>query len=425
MRKCYYVFPRGCHLRAKAQRFLDRIIFGNAERIIYAAFTDFLCTKIMGMTFLDKKSAGSSISLPASIFYTEGIGEYVEGTLIMTEKLKLGIVGAGGIFKHAHAPAWLAHPEIEIVAISDPVKSAAEAFAQEHNVPHVFTDYRELLAMDEIDVIDICTPNVLHSEVSIAALKADKHVFCEKPDAVNPEEAQKMEDAAAVSGKVLMVMRNNRFNPASQFMKKYVDAGHMGEIYTGRCGWIRRRGIPGRGGWFTTKELSGGGPLIDLGVHFIDVAMWLMGNPKPVAVVGAAYNKFASADEKSGGTFDVEDLASGFIRFDNGASLQIEFSWASNIEEETNYYELRGTKSGVSFKNGDIKIFSEIEGTLVDIIPRLPVQQLSDHTSNINHFVDVVQRRAEPIIQPEHGVHMIQILSAIYESARLGKEIRL
>jgi predicted dehydrogenase len=343
----------------------------------------------------------------------------------MKKKLKLGVVGAGGIFKHAHAPAWLAHDEIEIIAISDPVKAAAEAFAHDHDVPYVFTDYRELLAMDDVDVIDICTPNALHSEVAIAALQAGKHVFCEKPDAVNPEEAQKMADAAAQSGNVLMVMRNNRFHPASQFMKKYADAGHMGDIYTGRCGWIRRRGIPGRGGWFTTKELSGGGPLIDLGVHFIDVAIWLMGNPKPVAVVGAAYNKFANMEEKSGGTFDVEDLASGFIRFDNGASLQIEFSWASNIEEEMNFYELRGTKAGVSFRNGDLKIFSEIEGTLVDIIPRLPKQSTPDHSSNINHFVDVVQQRAEPIIRPEHGVHMIQILSAIYESARIGREVIL
>ncbi len=132
MRKGYYVFLEGFHLRAKAQLFLDRLIFGNTGWIIYAVFTVFLYTKIKGMTFLDKKAAGSGISLPASIFYTEGIGEYLEGTLIMTKKLKLGIVGAGGIFKHAHAPAWLAHPEIEIVAISDPVKSAAEAFAQEH-----------------------------------------------------------------------------------------------------------------------------------------------------------------------------------------------------------------------------------------------------------------------------------------------------
>jgi Predicted dehydrogenases and related proteins len=360
----------------------------------------------------------------------------------MTKKLKLGVVGAGLIFKYAHAPAWLVHHEIEIVAICDTNKAAAEAFAQEHNVSHVFTDYRELLAMDELDIIDICTPNILHSEIAIAALKADKHVFCEKPDAVNPEEAQKMANAAANSKKVLMVMRNNRFNPASQFMKKYAEAGNMGEIYTGRCGWIRRRGIPGKGGWFTNQQLSGGGPLIDLGVHFIDVAIWLMGNPKPVSVTGATYTKFANDNatsdslhsqfgdgSSSSGVFDVEDLATGFIRFDNGATLQIEFSWASNIEEEMYFYELRGTKSGVSFKNGDLKIFSEIEGLLVDINPHLPKGETSDfgrdHMRNINHFVDVVQQRAEPLISPEQGVHMIQILSAIYESARLGKEIIL
>jgi predicted dehydrogenase len=343
----------------------------------------------------------------------------------MKEKLKLGVIGAGGIFRHAHAPAWLSHPEIEIIAISDPVEEMAKSFAEEHGIPHVFSDYHDLLTLDEIDVVDICTPNRFHSEIAIAALKTGKHVFCEKPDAVNPEEAMKMADTAKKSGKVLMVMRNNRFNAASQFLKKYVDAGHMGEIYTGRCGWVRRRGIPGRGGWFTSKEMSGGGPLIDLGVHMIDVAMWLMGNPKPVAVVGATYNKFANTEEKSRGTFDVEDLASGFIRFDSGASLQIEFSWASNIEEEMKYYELRGTKSGVSFKNGDLKIFSEIEGTLVDIVPRLSGQEISDHTSNINHFVDVIQQRSEPIIRPEHGVHMIEILSAIYESARIGKEVSL
>ncbi|WEG13184.1 Gfo/Idh/MocA family oxidoreductase [Pullulanibacillus sp. KACC 23026] len=343
----------------------------------------------------------------------------------MKEKLKLGVIGAGGIFRHAHAPAWLSHPEIEIVAISDPVVEAAAAFAKEHGIPQVFKDYHDLLAQEEIDVVDICTPNSLHSEIAIAALKAGKHVFCEKPDAVNAEEAKKMARTAGETGKRLMVMRNNRFNPASQFMKKYVDAGHMGDIYTGRCGWIRRRGIPGRGGWFTTKELSGGGPLIDLGVHFIDVAMWLMGNPRPVAVVGATYNKFASADELETGTFDVEDLASGFIRFENGATLQIEFSWASNVEEEMNFYELRGTKSGVHFKNGELKIFSEIEGTLVDIIPRLPEHKISDHTSNINHFVNVLQGREEPILTPEHGVHMIEILTAIYESARLGREVLL
>ena len=147
------------------------------------------------------------------------------------------------------------------------------------------------------------------------------------------------------TGKTLMIMRNNRFLDASVMAKKFIDRGEMGEIYCGRCGWQRRRGIPGKGGWFTTKEQSGGGPLIDLGVHMIDLTMWLMGNPTPVAVSGAVYSKFndtetsdsvhsSFGEKKADGTFDVEDLATGFIRFDNGASMQIEFSWASNIEQE-------------------------------------------------------------------------------------------
>ncbi len=153
-----------------------------------------------------------------------------------------------------------------------------------------------------------------------------------------------MKAAAEKNGKVLMVMRNNRYMQVSTFMKKYINDGKMGEIYAARCGWQRRRGIPGKGGWFTTKAQSGGGPLIDLGVHMIDLTMWLMGSPKPVSVTGCTYTKFADNDvsdsvnstfgeKMADGTFDVEDLATGFIRFDNGASLSIEFSWASNIEK--------------------------------------------------------------------------------------------
>ncbi|MFW6061215.1 MAG: Gfo/Idh/MocA family protein, partial [Planctomycetota bacterium] len=222
-----------------------------------------------------------------------------------------------------------------------------------------------------------------------------------------------------------------------QFLKRYVDAGNMGEIYTGRCGWIRRRGIPGKGGWFTTKAESGGGPLIDLGVHYIDLAVWLMGNPRPISVVGATYTKFAESEAsdsvhsafgeaKAGGTFDVEDLASGWIRFDSGASLQIEFSWASNIEREGTFLELRGTKAGCSVGMGkSLSVHTETEGTLCDIAPKPAKSKLGGHGLNLHHFVDVVKGRCEPIIRPEHGVDMIKILSALYESARTGKEVRL
>ncbi|WP_309121858.1 Gfo/Idh/MocA family oxidoreductase [Paenibacillus sp.] len=355
----------------------------------------------------------------------------------MSGKLRLGVVGAGGIFKAVHRNAWMEHPEVEVVAVCDINLERAQQVATTMGVEAVYADYRELLKRDDIDMIDICTPNLFHSEIAIAALQAGKHVFCEKPDAVNPEEAQKMADAAAASGKLLMVMRNNRFNPSSQFLKRFIDEGLMGEIYTGRCGWVRRRGIPGKGGWFTTKELSGGGPLIDLGVHFIDVAMWLMNNPKPVAVTGATYTKFANDDisdsahssfgeKKDDGTFDVEDLAIGFIRFENGASLQIEFSWASNVGEEMNFVELRGTKSGASLKNGELKIFSEAAGQLTDTVPVIKgAERVQPHAEHIKHFVDCLMGRAEPIIRPEHGVDMIKILSAIYESAEMGREVRL
>ncbi|MFC0329901.1 Gfo/Idh/MocA family protein [Paenibacillus sepulcri] len=354
----------------------------------------------------------------------------------MDNQIKAAIIGAGGIATVAHAPAWTANREAVITAVCDINREKAERFAEKYGIAEIYTDYRELLEKADIDVVDICTPNLYHSEIAVAALNAGKHVFCEKPDAISPQEAQKMADAAARSGRTLMTMRNNRFSAATQFMKKYIEEGNMGEIYTGRCGWLRRRGIPGKGGWFTTKELSGGGSLIDLGVHFIDVAVWLMGNPKPTAVSGAVYTKFADntlsdsvhsqfGEKRDDGTFDVEDLATGFIRFDNGATLQIEFSWASNVEEECNFYELRGTKAGAAFKNGKLKLFTEIAGTVSDVSPSLPGKGMNDHASHLFHFVDVLKGRAEPIILPEHGVDMIKILSAIYESAKQNKEIQL
>ena len=350
-------------------------------------------------------------------------------------KLRVAAVGTGNIFRSSHLPVWLSHPEAEVVALCDIDRAKAQKLADANGIKDVYEDYRDVIARDDIDVVDICTSNLYHSEVAIAALKAGKHVFCEKPDAINPQEAAKMAEAAKESGKVLMVMRNNRYRPVSQFLKAYAANGHMGEIYTGRCGWIRRRGIPGKGGWFTTKELSGGGPLIDLGVHMIDLAVWIMGNPKPVAVSGSVYTKFADTDlsdsehsqfgdKKAGGTFDVEDLATGFIRFENGATLQIEFSWASNIEEECRFVELRGTKAGFNLYNDDLKLFTEIEGTLCNIVPNLP-KDPGGHKANILHFMDVLAGRAEPIFMPDQGVDMIHILSAIYESAKLGKEIRL
>ena len=252
-------------------------------------------------------------------------------------------------------------------------------------------------------------------------------------DAVSVEEVLKMQRAQEESGKVLMVMRNNRYVNTSRYMKKYIADGKAGELYTGRCGWIRRRGIPGKGGWFTTKAQSGGGPLIDLGVHMIDLAIWLMGNPRPVAVTGCTYMKFADNDGDSNHartvdtnelTYDVEDLATGFIKFDNGASLQIEFSWASNIAREKRFIELRGTKSGFTWENGELEIYGEENGVPADIIPKFD-KIYGGHGDNLAHFYDVIANGTEADFVPQQGVDMIKILTAIYESAETGKEIQL
>ena len=282
-----------------------------------------------------------------------------------------------------------------------------------------------MIEKEQLDAVDICTPNNIHSEAAVFALEHGVHVMCEKPDAVSVCEAEKMKAAAEASGKTLMVMRNNRYRPSTKFLKQYIAEGKMGEIYAGRCGWIRRRGIPGWGGWFTDKAQAGGGPLIDLGVHIIDLSMYLMGNAKPVTVSGCTYCKFPHTSHSK---MDVEDLAMGFIRFDNGACLQIEFSWASNIACDQMFVELRGTKAGSRMSGIDRKfeIYTEECGVNTNVYPSMDDNNcMPHHEGNIRHFVDVINGKAEPDFTPEQGLNMVKILEALYKSAELGHEIQL
>ena len=304
------------------------------------------------------------------------------------KKWRVGIIGIGGIFKGSHIWEYLEDERLEVVALCDIIEERATEIRDKY-FPNaaVYTDFRELLKDETIDSVDICTPNYLHSIIAVAAFEAGKHVFCEKPDAINVEEQ-------------------------------------------------RRRGIPGKGGWFTTKAQSGGGPLIDLGVHMIDLAIWLMGSPKPVTVTGSTYCKFADSDTSdsvnsdfgdkvSGGTFDVEDLAMGTIRFDNGAQLQIEFSWASNIKQENRFVELRGTKSGLTWRDGDVEVFTEMHGQGCDIHPSNLQPEKKEHVLNLINFYDVVIDGKEPVFKPQQGIDMIKILCAIYKSAETGREVVL
>lgn len=346
-------------------------------------------------------------------------------------KLKYGCVGAGGIADYKHLSGYSKIDEVEITAICDPNHKAVKKLADKYNIPNVYSDYIEMLDKTELDFISVCTPNYLHAPVSIEALKRGIHVHCEKPITLNAQEAQDIINAKNKYNKKFMVALNNRFTNESFFTKKYIEAGFLGEIYHAKCGWRRRRGIPGKGGWFTNKKLSGGGPLIDLGVHFLDLAMYFMGYPEPLSVTGATYSKFVDDNVRNsvnysmptGGVYDVEDMAVGFVRLKNGATIDFEFSWASNIENEYNYYELLGDKGGISFKNGQLKIFSEVIDTCVDIVPNTnyPVDALNE----FEHFIDCIKNDKEPLAPAEEAAKLMKIIDGIYKSSEEGREIRL
>ena len=343
----------------------------------------------------------------------------------MADKLKMAIVGCGGIACGAHASNYDNIDNIEIVAVCDIDPERTQLIKGKHKScanAWETVDYMDIVNSPDVDAIDICTPNYLHAPIAIAALNAGKHVLTEKPDAMTVQEVEAMKEASERNGKVLMAMRNNRFTPAAIHALKGIAKDEYGKFYAGRCGWTRRRGIPGDGSWFADKSKSGGGPLIDLGVHMIDLSMYLMGNPKPISVSGSTYREIAGKKEK-GGKFDVEDLAMGFIKFDNGACLQLEFSWASNISDGSKFVELRGTKAGVYITNDELHVHGERYGN--EFNEYVHARGEYGHCVAIRHFADVVLNGAEPIFTPQQGVDMIKILNGIYLSAELGKEVLL
>ena len=343
------------------------------------------------------------------------------------EKVGVGIVGVG--IGSYHMRGYAECPDAQIVAVCDINEERARKVAEEFKVPHVFTDYKKMFKLSSIDAVSVCTPNYLHAPVTIAAFEAGKHVICEKPLAMNPKEGEAMVAAGKKAKKLFMTAFNNRFRGDTQVLKKFIEAGELGDIYFAKTGWIRRKGIPGFGGWFTTKKMSGGGPLIDLGVHVLDLALWLMGNPKAVTVTGTTYAMFGPKGEGTGqfgvaekkGGYDVEDLAGAFIRLDSGATVILEASWASHIRQEINYTNLIGTKGGADVS--PLAIYKDVQGMPVDITPKFREQ--SGHMMEIKHFIDCIVNGTKLISTGEHGLEITRILDAIYKSAETGREIKL
>jgi len=341
-------------------------------------------------------------------------------------KLRVGIIGAGGIAQYAHIPGYQKIEDVEVAALSDINRETLKAAAAKFGVKKTYTDYRKMLATEKLDAVSVTTPNAHHAAPTIAALKAGAHVMVEKPIAMNAAEGRQMVAAARKAKRLLMVAFNQRWSPANQYLRREVEAGTLGDIYYGEAVYMRRSGIPGWGA-FVDKKLSGGGPLIDVGVHMLDLALYLMGHPKPTAAFGGAYTAFGKRSDWFAGMgrwdakkFSVEDFGVGLVRFDTGAILLVKASWAANIGEDQHHVMLMGTDGGLN--TSPPRVFRQEQGALVDIAPqRLP--NVDTYAEEMAQFVKAIREGKPSPVPGEHGLMATAILDAIYQSAATGAEM--
>jgi predicted dehydrogenase len=349
--------------------------------------------------------------------------------------LKIAVIGVGSI-SELHLKAYVANPAVELYAVCDLNEERANKKAAEFGAAKVYVDYQELLKDKEIDAVSICTWNNSHAEISIAALDAGKHVLVEKPLCRTVEEALRVQEAVKRSGKILQVGFVRRYDANAQLLHKFAEAGEFGEIYYAKASIIRRLGNPG--GWFSDIERSGGGPLIDLGVHAIDLCWYMMGRPKAVSVSGNTYRKlgnrahlqnlsFYKASDYDSAKNTVEDLANALIRFENGASLIVDVSFSLHAKEDDITIKLYGDKGGFEIEPA-IMMVTEKHNTILNVIPQVDnkgINIAAAFQNEINHFIDCIQHGRQPISPVEDGVEIMKILCAIYESAAAGREIQL
>lgn len=348
------------------------------------------------------------------------------------KKLNVGIIGSGSI-STMHTEGYKKLDNVNVIAVCDINEERAKKYAEKYNIPQVFTDYREMLKLDELDAVSVTTWNNGHAPITIEALKAGKHVLCEKPLALNAKLAEEMVKTAKETGKLLMVGFVRRFEENANYIKKAIENGELGKVYYAKTGYVRKWGNPG--GWFCDKSRSGGGPVIDLGVHVIDLIRYITGKPKAVSVTASTFNYLGAKEyikgiskyraQDSGDVDDVEDAATALIKFDNGMTLVFETSWVLHTKENHNYLELYGEKAGVQMEP-DLEFHEEKNEYFVESKP--VIQKDSNKFSTIfdreiAHFVDCIQNGTECRNLAEDGLEIMKILDAIYESAEKGHEV--
>ncbi|HWV25101.1 MAG TPA: Gfo/Idh/MocA family oxidoreductase [Thermomicrobiales bacterium] len=353
------------------------------------------------------------------------------------EQLRVGIIGCGaGIF---HLEGYQNEPRAKVVALAGLDTDRCEMLAKKFDVPRIYRDYQDLLADDDIDAVSIAVPNVLHMPVALAAFEAGKHVLIEKPLARNAEEGVKMVEAAERHGKVLGVSFQRRTRHDVELLRQQVADGAFGRIYYSKAWWMRRSGIPGLGSWFTSKEGAGGGPLIDLGVHVLDMILHVLGNPKVTSVTASTYAEIGpqgkggwvgrrSSQLADGQAYEVEDLATAFMRFEDGGTLLLEASWAAFTEMKDDFgIQLYGSQGGARIFAENyalvdtLEVYSGFGDTTMDSKPRLV--ETEGHGAIIRDFVSAILDGTPMSPDGREGLDRVRLIDAIYRSAELGHEI--
>jgi len=339
------------------------------------------------------------------------------------EVIGVGLIGCGSIGLH-HLKKLLEIESARVVAACDLNPQALETAGHEAGISRnsLYGDYGGLLEQSDVDAVVVCLPNRLHSTVTVDALEAGKHVYCEKPMAVNLSEARSMVEAAERSGGKLLIGLQNRFRGDVQALKRHVESGELGDIYYAKCGWLRRSGIPGWGSWFTRKKDAGAGPIYDIGVHVLDLTLWLMSNFDPAAAYASSYAKFGP--EKRGlsgwgkpepdGYFDVEDLATALLKMENGASVSFEASWASHIEKPRSIATLMGDRAGLDLES--MTIYTTEDGGHVD--KKIHFEENDPYLEAMSHFMDCIKRDEEPLTRPEEMLGLQRTLDMILKSSQ-------
>ena len=355
------------------------------------------------------------------------------------KKIRIGIIGCGGIAYGKHMPSLKVLENAEMVAFCDIVKEKAQEAKEKFGTidAKVYTNYKDLIADSTIDAVHVCTPNKSHSFITIDSLEAGKHVMCEKPMAKTSKEAREMLEVAKRTGKKLTIGYQNRFREDTQYLNKMTENKDLGEIYFTKAHALRRRAVP-TWGVFLNEEEQGGGPLIDIGTHALDLSLWLMDNYRPKYVVGNVYHKLSDKKDATNAfgawnpdEFKVEDSAFGFVTMENGATIVIESSWALNtLEEGEAQVTLCGTKGGADMKDG-LRINGEAYSRLYENKIKLDSGGVAFYdgvveTAEIREakmWIEAIVNDTEPLVKPEQALVITQILEGIYESSKTGKPV--